>query len=174
MMMYHDGCFSQYSQFRYFDLNSEMECHGMHWPTAGCCKTSMDDLGYMIGCKWEVFSNRILHFATNLKGSRQYLFKQQNNLITVVDSIELLSILFNSALLIFSGLSWQIQFVQMMQFYTDWPSHNCWLVLLIPSIWICEQIFSWCFGNSWFQGSFQVAILRQIKYTWSSLVAQCI
>ena len=48
----------------------------------------------MVGREGEVFSNRMLHYATSLHGTRQYWFKQRSRLIAMVDTIGLPTIFF--------------------------------------------------------------------------------
>ena len=47
----------------------------------------------MVG-REEAFSNRVLHYASSLRGTRQYWFRQWNRLISMVDSLGLPTIFF--------------------------------------------------------------------------------
>ena len=77
-------------------------------PTPECCKTKHRCLRDMFGCEGEAFSNRVMHFATTLRGTRQYWFRQHGNIIAMMDTIVLLTVFFYSALQMFSGPSWHI------------------------------------------------------------------
>ena len=44
---------------------------------------SVDELQDMVGREGEVFSNKVLHFASSLRGTRQYWFKQRSWLIAI-------------------------------------------------------------------------------------------
>ena len=59
-------------------------------PSSQSCK----ELRNMVGCEGEVFSNRVLHYATSLCGTRQYWFKQRSRLIAMVDTLSLPTIFF--------------------------------------------------------------------------------
>ena len=47
---------------------------------------SVEDLRDMVGREGEAFSNRVLHYASSLRGTRQYWFKQRSRLIAMVDT----------------------------------------------------------------------------------------
>ena len=55
---------------------------------------SVDELQEMIGHEGEVFSNRVLHYGTTLRGTRQYWFKQRSHLIAMVDTLGLPTVFF--------------------------------------------------------------------------------
>ena len=40
----------------------------------------------MVGREGEAFSNRVVHYASSLRGTRQYWFKQRSWLIAKVDN----------------------------------------------------------------------------------------
>ena len=48
----------------------------------------------MVGQKGEAFSNRVLHYASTLCGTRQYWFKQRSQLLSMVDTLGLPTIFF--------------------------------------------------------------------------------
>ena len=48
----------------------------------------------MVGREGEVFSNRVLHYATSLRGTRHYWFKQRSRLIAMVDTLGLPTVFF--------------------------------------------------------------------------------
>ena len=47
----------------------------------------------MVGTEGESFFNRVLHYATSLRGIRQYWFKQQTQLIAMMDTLGLPTVL---------------------------------------------------------------------------------
>ena len=55
---------------------------------------SVDELRDMVGREGETFSNRVLHYATSLRGTRQYWFKQRSRLIAMVDTLGLPTVFF--------------------------------------------------------------------------------
>ncbi len=40
----------------------------------------------MVGREGEAFSNRVLHYAASLRGTKQYWFKQRSRLISMADT----------------------------------------------------------------------------------------
>ena len=48
----------------------------------------------MVGREGEVFSNRVLHYGTSLRGTKQYWFKQRSRLVSIVDTLGLPTIFF--------------------------------------------------------------------------------
>ena len=48
----------------------------------------------MVGREGEVFSNRVLHYASSLRGTQQYWFRQRSRLISMVDTLGLPTIFF--------------------------------------------------------------------------------
>ena len=100
LLMYKDGQFAKHPRFRYFALNTEMRWRALQ---AGRiyvrqhprdAQLSVEELRDMVGREGEVFSNRVLHYATSLRGTRQYWFKQRSRLIAMVDTIGLPTIFF--------------------------------------------------------------------------------
>ena len=65
----------------------------------------------MVGREGEVFSNRVLHYASSLRGTQQYWFRQRCRLISMVDT---LGLPFSSLTvqLIYNGLNWLISSAQ--------------------------------------------------------------
>ena len=55
---------------------------------------TVDELQDMVGIEGESFSNRVLHYASSLRGTRQYWFKQRGRLISMVDTLGLPTIFF--------------------------------------------------------------------------------
>ena len=95
LMMYEDGRFARHPRFRYFALNTEMRWRALQ---AGRiyvrqhphdAQLSVEELRGMVGREGETFSNRVLHYATSLRGTRQYWFKQRSRLIAMVDTLGL-------------------------------------------------------------------------------------
>ena len=48
----------------------------------------------MVGHEGEAFSNRVLHYAASLRGTRQYWFQQRSRLIAMVNTLGLPTIFF--------------------------------------------------------------------------------
>ena len=100
LMMYEDGRFARHPRFRYFALNTEMRWRALQ---AGRiyvrqhphdAQLSVEELRGMVGREGETFSNRVLHYATSLRGTRQYWFKQRSRLIAMVDTLGLPTVFF--------------------------------------------------------------------------------
>ena len=98
--MYDDGRFARHPRFRYFALNTEMRWRALQ---AGRiyvrqhpldARLSVEELRDMVGREGESFSNRVLHYAASLRGTRQYWFKQRSRLIAMVDTLGLPTIFF--------------------------------------------------------------------------------
>ena len=100
LMLYKDGRFARHPRFRYFALNTEMRWRALQ---AGRiyvhqhphdAQLSIEELRDMVGREGEAFSNRVLHYATSLRGTRQYWFKQRSRLIAMVDTLGLPTVFF--------------------------------------------------------------------------------
>ena len=100
LMMYGEGQFAKHPRFRYFALNTEMRWRALqsgrifinqHPQDA---RLSLEELKDMVGCTGELFSNRVLHYASSLRGTSQYWFKQRTRLISMVDTLGLPTIFF--------------------------------------------------------------------------------
>ena len=100
LMQYHDGRFAKHPRFRYFALNTEMRHRALQTGRIFVRQNphddhlSVDELRDMIGREGEVYSNRVLHYASSLRGTRQYWFKQRARLIAMVDAFHLPTIFF--------------------------------------------------------------------------------
>ena len=76
LMQYHDGRFAKHPRFRYFALNTEMRHRALQTGRIYVRQNphddhlSIDELRDMIGREGEVFSNRVLHYASGLRGTR--------------------------------------------------------------------------------------------------------
>lgn len=94
-MMYDDGRFSKHPRFRFFALNSEMRWRALQTGRIyvrqhpNDAHLSVDELRDMVGREGQQFSNRVLHYAASLRGTRQYWFRQRSRLIAMVDAIGL-------------------------------------------------------------------------------------
>ena len=62
--------------------------------TAGDAQLTVNELREMVGREGEAFSNRVLHYAASLCGTRQYWFRQRSRLISMVDTLGLPTIFF--------------------------------------------------------------------------------
>ena len=60
----------------------------------GDAQLSLDELRDMVGREGEAFSNRVLHYASTLRGTRQHWFKQRSRLLSMVDTLDLPTISF--------------------------------------------------------------------------------
>ena len=86
--------------FRYFALNSEMRWRALqtgrvyikHHPSDA--RLSLDELRSMIDCGGEQFSKRVMHYASSLRGTKQYWFKQRSRLIAMVDMLGMSTVFF--------------------------------------------------------------------------------
>ena len=48
----------------------------------------------MVSVGGEAFSRRVLHYATSLRGTRSYWFKQRSRLISMIDTLGLPTVFF--------------------------------------------------------------------------------
>ena len=55
---------------------------------------SLDELQDMVGRQGEAFSSRVLHFASSLRGTKQYWQRQRSRLLSMVDTLGLPTIFF--------------------------------------------------------------------------------
>ena len=89
--MYEDRQFARHPRFCYFALNTEMRWRALQTGriyVQQCpqdAQLSVEELRDMVGREGEAFSNRVLHYAGSLRGTRQYWFKQRSRLIAMVD-----------------------------------------------------------------------------------------
>ena len=100
LLLYKDGRFARHPRFRYFALNTEMRWRALQ---AGRiyirqhphdAQLLVEELRDMVGREGEVFSNRVLHYASSLRGTRHYWFRQRSRLIAMVDTLGLPTIFF--------------------------------------------------------------------------------
>lgn len=81
LVMYKDGRFARHCRFRYFALNTEMRWRALQTGRIYVhqhphdARLSVEELRDMVGRQGEAFSNRVLHFATSLRGMQQYWMK---------------------------------------------------------------------------------------------------
>ena len=100
LMMYDDGRFAKHPRFRFFALNTEMRWRALQTGRIyvrqhpGDDHLSLDELRDMVGRDGEAFSNRVLHYAASLRGTRQYWFRQRSRLMSMVDTLGLPTIFF--------------------------------------------------------------------------------
>ena len=98
--MYEDGRFVKHPRFCYFVLNTEMRWRALQTGriyVRQCpydAQLSVEELHDMVGCEGEAFSNCVLHYASSLRGTRQYWFKQWSQLIAMVDTLGLPTVFF--------------------------------------------------------------------------------
>ena len=100
LMMFGEGQFAKHPRFRYFVLNTEMRWHALQTgriyinqhPEDACL--TLDELRDMVGQEGEIFSKRVLHYASSLRGTNQYWFKQRSRLVSMVDTLSLPTVFF--------------------------------------------------------------------------------
>ena len=100
LMQYGEGRFAKHPRFRYFALNTEMRWRALQ---AGRifikqhpqeARLTLDELRDMVGHEGEVFSNRVLHYATSLRGTSRYWFQQRSRLTSMVDTLGMPTVFF--------------------------------------------------------------------------------
>ena len=100
LMMYDDSRFAKHPRFRFFALNTEMRWRALQTGRVyvrqhpGDAQLSLDELRDMVGRQGEAFSNRVLHYASSLHGTKQYWFRQRSRLLSMVDTLGLPTIFF--------------------------------------------------------------------------------
>ena len=100
LMMYDDGRFAKHPRFCFFALNTEMRWRALQTGRVyvkqhpGDAQLSLDELRDMVGREGESFSNRVLHYAASLRGTKQYWFRQRSRLLSMVDTLGLPTIFF--------------------------------------------------------------------------------
>ena len=100
LMQYDDGRFARHPRFRFFALNTEMRHRALQTGRVyirqhpGDAQLSLDELRDMIGRQGEAFSNRVLHYASSLRGTKQYWQRQRSRLLSMVDTLGLPTIFF--------------------------------------------------------------------------------
>ena len=77
---------------------------------------SLDELKSMVECGGEQFSKKVMHYASNLRGTKQYWFKQRIRLIAMINKLGLPTVCsLPTVLLMGSGLNWLILSVKTAQ-----------------------------------------------------------
>ena len=100
LMQYDDGRFAQHPRFRFFALNTEMQHRALQTSRVyirqhpGDAQLSLDELRDMVGRQGEAFSNRVLHYASSLRGTKQHWQCQRSRLLSMVDTLGLPTIFF--------------------------------------------------------------------------------
>ena len=100
LIMYDDSRFAKHPRFRFFALNTEMRWHALQTGRVyvkqhpSDAQLSLDELRDMVGRQGEAFSNRVLHYASSLRGTKQYWFRQRSRLLSMVDTLGLPTIFF--------------------------------------------------------------------------------
>ena len=100
MMQYDDGRFSQHPRFRFFALNTEMRHRALQSGRVyvrqhpSDAQLSLDELQDMVGRQGEAFSSRVLHYASSLRGTKQYWQRQRSRLLSMVDTLGLPTVFF--------------------------------------------------------------------------------
>ena len=100
LMMYEDSRFAIHPRFRFFALNTEMRWRALQTGRVyvkqhpGDAQLSLDELRDMVGRQGEAFSSRVLHYASSLRGTKQYWYRQRSRLLAMVDTLGLPTIFF--------------------------------------------------------------------------------
>ena len=100
LLMYEDSRYAKHPRFRFFALNTEMRWRALQAGRIyirqhpGDAQLTVDELRIMVGREGDAFSNRVLHYAASLRGTRQYWFRQRSRLISMVDTLGLPTIFF--------------------------------------------------------------------------------
>ena len=100
LMMFKGGRFAKHPRFRYFALNTEMRWRSLQMGRVYInqhpedARLTLDDLRDMVGREGEFFTNRVMHFASSLRGTSQFWFKQRGRLISMVDKLGMPTVFF--------------------------------------------------------------------------------
>ena len=100
LMMYGEGRFAKHPRFRYFALNTEMRWRALQTGRVYInqhpddARLTLDDLRDMVGHEGEFFTHRVMHFASSLRGTSQFWFKQRIRLISMVDTLGMPTVFF--------------------------------------------------------------------------------
>ena len=84
----------------YHTLNTEMRHRALQTGRVyvrqrpGDGQLSLDELRDMVGRQGEAFSSRVLHFASSLRGTKQYWQRQRSRLLSMVDTLGLPTVFF--------------------------------------------------------------------------------
>ena len=95
LLMHREGRFARHPRFRYFAINTEMRHRALGAGQIYVKQNTTDaqltvqELRDMVSVGGEVFSRRVLHYATSLRGTRSYWFKQRSRLISMIDTLGL-------------------------------------------------------------------------------------
>ena len=100
LMMFKGGRFAKHPRFRYFALNTEMRWRSLQMGRVYInqhpedARLTLDDLRDMVSREGEFFTNRVMHFASSLRGTSQFWFKQRGRLISMVDKLGIPTVFF--------------------------------------------------------------------------------
>ena len=100
LIMYGEGRFAKHPRFRYFALNTEMRWRALQTGRVYInqhpddARLTLDDLRDMVGHEGEFFTHRVMHFASSLRGTSQFWFKQRSRLISMVDTLGMPTVFF--------------------------------------------------------------------------------
>ena len=90
LLMYVDCRFATHPCFRFFSLDTEMQWCALQAGRIyirqhpGDAQLSLDVLSDMVALEGEAFSNRVIHYAARLRGTKQYWFRQRSRLVSMV------------------------------------------------------------------------------------------
>ena len=178
LLMYDDSRFAKHPRFRFFALNTEMRWRALQ---AGRiyvrqhpsdAQLSLDDLRDMVGREGEAFSNRVLHYAASLRGTKQYWFRQRSRLMSMVDTLGLPTIFFTHSA---ADLQWPELAHLISPEDPDSRSSRTTTVIENPAMWFfyhCIQKFIEVYYIG-ILGAFRVATPWQSTCTWFGMAAKC-
>ena len=92
--------FAKHPRFRYFALNTEMRWRALQTGRVYInqhpddARLTLDDPRDMVGHEGEFFTHRVMHFASSLRGTSQFWFKQRSRLISMVDTLGMPTVFF--------------------------------------------------------------------------------
>ncbi|MBA4719395.1 MAG: hypothetical protein HRO68_09990 [Nitrosopumilus sp.] len=100
LLRYGDGQFAKHPRFRYFALNTMFRWRALQTGRIYINKhpkdarLTLDELRDMVGHEGDSFASRVLHYASSLRGTNQYWYKQRGNLIAMVDALGMPTVFF--------------------------------------------------------------------------------
>ena len=94
LMMYDDSRFAKHPRFRLDAMACAPDGPSLRETAPGDAQLSLDELRDMVGRQGEAFSNRVLHYASSLRGTKHYWYRQRSRLLSMVDTLGLPTIFF--------------------------------------------------------------------------------
>ena len=100
LLTYGNGQFAKHPRFRYFALNTQMRWRALQTGRIFInqhpkdARLTLEELQEIVDSDGYMFSSRVLHFASSLRGTSQYWFKRRSQLISMVDTLGLPTVFF--------------------------------------------------------------------------------